>query len=202
MPIPPVRPAGAQGQLRRVLTEPAYKGETIEWRNQGRGGRIRPESEWIWLPEGTTPAIISPMLWDRAQERRATNNGADTRNKTRPYLLRGRVVCAVCRLPMRTSAERGGYGTYRCSAREKPSGPCGGKRVPAAAVEAWVWEQIATVLRDPSLIAAELQRRREEGPDQTLLADREAVQRHLATLEKQQAKLLRAFREADEAILP
>ncbi len=194
-------PRWGHGQLRRVLTEPAYKGETIEWRNQ-EGVGIRLEAEWIRLPEGTTPAIISAMLWDRAQERRVTNTGADSRNKARPYLLRGRVTCAVCGLPMRASAEHGGYGTYRCSAREKPSGPCGGKRVPAAAVETWVWEQIAAVLRDPSLIAAELQRQREEGPDQTLLADRESVQRHLATLEKQQAKLLRAFREADEAILP
>jgi site-specific DNA recombinase len=194
-------PRWGHGQVRRVLTEPAYKGETIEWRNKEKVG-IRPETEWIRLPEGTTPTIISPLLWAQAQERRVSNTGADSRNKARPYLLRSRVVCAVCRLPMRSSAERGGYGTYRCSSREKPSGPCGGKRVPAAAVETWVWEQITTVLRHPSLIAAELQRRREEGPDQILLADQESVQRHLATLEKQQAKLLRAFREADEAILP
>ena len=197
---PTREPRWGQGQIRRILTEPAYNGETIEWRNQ-EGVGIRPEAEWIRLPAGTTPAIIDPVVWARAQERRRINKGADTRNNVRPYLLRSRIVCAVCGLPMRTSPEHSDR-VYRCASREKPSGACGGKRVPAAAVETWAWEQIATYLRDPTLIAAELKRQQEEGPDQSTLADRETTQRHLAKLERQQGKLLRAFREADEAILP
>jgi site-specific DNA recombinase len=194
-------PRWGQGQVQRILAEPAYNGETIERRYQ-KGVRFRPEGEWLRLPAGTTPAIIDPERWATTQERLMTNKGADARNKARPYLLRGRIVCGVCGLPMRSNPERARYSTYRCASREKPSGACGGKRVPAAAVETWAWEQIATYLRDPSLIAAELKRQQEEGPDRSLLADREASQRHLATLDKQQAKLVRAFREADEAVLP
>jgi site-specific DNA recombinase len=128
--------------------------------------------------------------------------GEDGRNKIRPYLLRGRVICAVCDLPMRASPEKKDYRTYRCASREKPGGPCGGKRVPAPLIETGVWEQIKRILRDPAIIAAEVKRRREEGPDPALLADQEATKRRLATLEKQQAKLLRAFRETEGEALP
>jgi hypothetical protein len=37
--------------------------------------------------------------------------------------------------------------------------------VPAAALEQWTWEQVCILLRNPSLIATELKRQRQEGPD-------------------------------------
>jgi hypothetical protein len=52
------------------------------------------------------------------------------------------------------------------------------------------------------LIAAELERQRQEGPDQRLLADKDALQRLLAKLGQQQDKLLRLFRWADEEQYP
>jgi hypothetical protein len=52
------------------------------------------------------------------------------------------------------------------------------------------------------MIATELQRRLEAGPDLALVADQEAIQRRLTTLERQQVKLLRTFREADEDAVP
>jgi hypothetical protein len=61
---------------------------------------------------------------------------------------------------------------------------------------------VTTVLRNTAIIAAELERRRQEGPEPALLADRDTTQRHLATLEKQQAKLVRAFRETDATLAP
>jgi uncharacterized membrane protein YccC len=74
--------------------------------------------------------------------------------------------------------------------------------VPAAALEQWTWEQVCILLRNPSLIAAELERQRQEGPDQRLLADKDALQRSLAKLGQQQGKLLRLFRGADEEHYP
>jgi hypothetical protein len=61
---------------------------------------------------------------------------------------------------------------------------------------------VAAVLRDPSIIAAKLRKQREEGPDPALLADREAVRRQLGKIEKQQERLIRHFREADDEGLP
>ena len=77
--------------------------------------------------------------------------------------------------------------------------PCGGKLVRADDVEAWVWTQVSAILRDPSLVAAELHRRQEAGPDPTALADRDQLQRRLGTYEKQQQRLIHHFREDESA---
>jgi hypothetical protein len=164
---------------------------------------MRPEEEWIYLPPEVAPPIVSPELWQVAQERLATNMGEYTRNlnKARQYLLRGRIQCAVCHMPMYSEPDKGNR-VYRCSSRRKQCGKCGGGKVPAADVEAWVWEKIAAVLRDPSIITAEVQRRREEGPDPVLSGDLETAQRRLANIDKQQERLLRRYSEADDDSFP
>ena len=194
-------PCWGVGQIHRILRDPAYKGMTISWRYD-KVGRLKPETEWLSLPEGVTPALISADLWEAAQQHRARNTGAETRNQARPYLLRGLVVCAVCGRKMRPSPESRGRRTYRCASRETPRGPCGSTRVSAAALEQWAWTQVCAVLRNPARIVAELDRQRQQGPDQQTLADQAATQRALAKLAQQQAKLVRAFREADEEIFP
>ena len=198
---PDRRPYWGKGQIHRILREPAYKGLTISWRYD-KVGRLKPEAEWLSLPEGVTPALVDRDLWEATQKQRASNTGAETSNQARPYLLRGMVVCAVCGRKMRPSPESRGRLIYRCTSRETPSGPCGSKRVPAAALEQWTWEQVCILLRNPSFIAAELERQRQEGPDQRLLADKDALQRSLAKLGQQQDKLLRLFRGADEEQYP
>jgi len=196
-PDPTRRPHWGRGQLLRILRDPTYKGEGIGWRYT-YGGRLRAETDWIRLPSGTIPAIVPSALWEAAAMRLGTNHGEDSRNHPRPYLLRGRIVCVVCHQAMYAMAEHG-LRTYRCSSRDKTSGPCGGKRVRADDVEAWVWTQVSAILHDPSIVAAELQRRQEEGPDQTLLTDRDKLERRLSTLGKQQQRLIHHFREDDNA---
>jgi DNA invertase Pin-like site-specific DNA recombinase len=119
-----------RGTVYRILTEPAYKGETILWRYKSQGKHklhtMRPESEWLRL-DGVTPAIVTNDLWNAVQEQLPVTSGDAARNEARPYLLRGMVVCAVCGLPMRTQPERN-VRVYRCASREKPAGPCGGWR--------------------------------------------------------------------------
>jgi site-specific DNA recombinase len=59
-------PRWAGGQTRRMLREPAYKGETITWRTH-KSGYVRPQEEWIYLPEGVTPPIVPQERWEYAQ---------------------------------------------------------------------------------------------------------------------------------------
>jgi protein-tyrosine phosphatase len=65
--------------------EPAYKGLTISWRYD-KVGRLKPEAEWLSLPEGVTPALVDRDLWEATQKQRVSNTGAETRNQARPYL--------------------------------------------------------------------------------------------------------------------
>lgn len=189
------------GVIHRMVRNPAYKGETIEWRTTGHGGKRnpteKPQDEWIRLPEGTTPAIVTSELWAAVQARLESNKGDSTRNRKHFYLLRGLIRCAVCGQKMRPEPEHN-YRVYRCYSRDTPAGPCGGKRAPAEIVEAGIWEAVASRLRDPSIIAAELKRRRDEEPDVTLSSDLEAARRMLSRLEKQQAGLARRLADSPE----
>lgn len=189
------------GAVHRIVRDATYTGETVEWRHQREGNRggyvMRPESEWVRLPNGVTPAIIAPDLWRAVQDRLDSNlAAADARNAARPYLLRGLIACGVCGRPMRTSPEHGRR-VYRCSSRETPAGACGGSRVPADLVEAWTWERVEAVLRRPEIIAAEVERQRSAGPDATLAADHAATARLLAKLDAQQARLVRRLADVD-----
>ena len=196
-------PRWGHGAVHRILRESAYKGEAVAWRYQraGKGGSYlrRPEAEWVRLPENTTPAIVSPELWQAVQGRldTAVAAAAVTRNAARPYLLRGLIVCAVCGKAMRSSPEKGRR-VYRCSSRETHAGACGGKRVPAEAIEAWLWSEVETILGDESIIAGEVERQRLAGPDASLAADRDAAARLLAKLDRQQERNVRRLAEAGE----
>jgi site-specific DNA recombinase len=187
--------------LYRILSEPAYRGHTILWRREARGKgkqwRFRNESEWIHLPEGTTPPIVTPATWEAAQSRLATTTATTTRNVSRPYLLRGMIYCSVCGCRMSPQPEHERT-VYRCSSRDRLGAACGAKRVNGAAVEAWAWEQLEAILRNPSIIIAEVERRRTHGPDATLIATRETAARMLAKLERQRERLVRRYAEADD----
>lgn len=187
------------GTIRCIIRDPAYKGETLAWRVPG--------ADPIRLPEGTTPPIVSPEVWQEAQHRLDINKGEATRNRARPYLLRGLIRCVVCGSRMCTSvanySERSRkFGYYRCASYDTPAGVCGAKLVRADHIEAWVWEYVCSVLRDPKLITDELERRQANGPDPALTASLESAQRHLAKIERQQQKAVHAFTALDDKQYP
>jgi site-specific DNA recombinase len=191
------------GTIHRMLIDPMYKGETyaFRWKGRKRGtsnhSSIRPRDQWIALPANVTPAIVSRELWDAAQIRLETNRGEAARNVSRPYLLRGLMICAVCGRKLRPSRERARY-VYRCASRETPAGPCGARRVPGDEVEQWAWDEVCTVLRDPAVITREREQARRRGNDAGLTASLETARRRLAKVEQGQARLMERFRRSDD----
>ncbi len=192
------------GTLGRIIRQSAYVGEAYAWRykvrrDKGRavGGTPRPREEWIRLPDHTTPAIITPDLWNVVQQRLDTNRGEWTRNmsKARQYLLRGLIVCAACGRPMYPEPNRD-IRVYRCSSRRSPEGKCGGSSVIANWIEVQVWEKIANILKNPQIIADEVRRRQNEGPDPVMSSDLATARRKIAKIEKQQAGLGARLRDA------
>ncbi len=191
-------PRWGSGVIYRILAEPAYKGETNAWRWRS-GGRnktpqLRSQDEWIEMPVGTTPPIVSPSDWRAVQDRLSTQRGAQTRNEVRQYLLRGMLVCGTCGRPMRSCPERN-VRVYRCSSRER--GPaCGGKRVPAEPVESWVWEEVRRLLNQPDIIARETTRLLESETVGRLTSERVSIERRIKKIEGQQQALMRELRES------
>jgi site-specific DNA recombinase len=134
--------------VRNMLLNPGYKGETVQWvrRCVKRRMEPRPESEHVRLPEGVTPALVTPDVWQRAQERLAANKGEEGRNRSLPHLLRGHIVCANCGsrmypMPIGRRGKRLRY--YRCSSYiRRFAQPCGASMVRAERCEAWVWDEV------------------------------------------------------------
>jgi site-specific DNA recombinase len=184
----------------RILTDPAYKGETYALRFDGRA-KPRPRDEWVALPHGVTPAIVSAELWEAAQARLATNEGAATRNRARPYLLRAFMVCGVCGQKMYSSAESKGRRSYRCRSRDTVTGARGAARVPGPDVERWVWDEVSAILHDPSIIAREVERARQAGDDPGLASSLMAARRRLAKIERDQERLAVGFRTRTGRVL-
>jgi site-specific DNA recombinase len=189
-----------QTSVRVILRESAYKGEAEAWRwtRTNRQITARPESERVKLSEDVVPAIVSRELWEAAQVRLQANRADWTRNQKRPDLLRGHIFCAICGRRMTGEMEHGKRWVYRCSSRFSPHGACGGKRIPAAPCEDFVWERVSAILNEPQIITAELKRLQDEGPDAQLQADLESAKRELARIEKGQQRLISRFRQATE----
>jgi site-specific DNA recombinase len=191
--------------VRRIAREATYKGEGRSWRYKqlGRNGImvLRPAEEQVVLPENVSPAIVSPDLWQSAQQRLDTNRGESTRNQTRPYLLRGHIFCGKCGLRMVSSSNHG-RGIYRCSSVYNSGKACGSSGVPADKCESWAWEEIANDMRDPERIAIELKRRENRGPNLQLTADLEAANHHLEQINRKIQRYVRRFGDADEDLLP
>jgi site-specific DNA recombinase len=199
----------------RIVRNPVYKGEATIWQWKSQplppdrrlpSGRIsksqrsyrlvaRPPEEQVRLPEGVVPAIVSAEVWQDAQDAVQRQCGDHTRNEHLPYLLRGRIAC--------TQEGCDGRKMWASWRRRAGRNPASGKvrmyrcrhSVDAANIEAWAWGKVGEVLRHPEVIAAEIERRGEEGDDPVLGADLETARRELAKCERAQAQLVRRHTE-------
>ncbi|HXG68125.1 MAG TPA: zinc ribbon domain-containing protein, partial [Blastocatellia bacterium] len=185
----------------------AYKGETVQWVHVGKRNGRKPDeqaAQSITLPPGVTPAIVTPELWQRANERLTANKGDKKRNESRPYLLRGHMTCARCGLRMYpTPKHKKGvvFRYYGCSSRSLMNIPaCGALLVRAEPCEEFVWQEVVKYLQNPDLIAAELKRAQKQGVDSQLLADKRAAESALERNEQGQQRLVKRLRYADDML--
>ena len=198
--------------VRGILHSPSYAGIAYSGRTRpiparrrksallpvGRGESIRSTSpdEWIAV---SVPAIIDQEMFDTAQSRLETNqNMARRNNKSHNYLLRGLVSCGQCRLTS-TGRYQGRYHYYTCRGRSDVHRAAKGERctaryAPAQALDELVWQDLCHIVAQPGLITHELERAQAgEWLPQALQAKRNTVRQALASLERQQARLLEVY---------
>ena len=192
--------------VRNIIRNPSYKGETVQWlrRSVKKQMVARPESEHVRLPSGITPGVVTPEVWQRAQERLSLNKGEAKRNILLPYLLRGHIQCDKCGarmypMPIGTRANYRRY--YRCSSYVRRFAQrCGASVVPADSCEEWAWSKIKGYLQEPELIAKEIERVQSEGIDSQLLKDRVTMQNALERHDKGTQRLVKRLRDDDEEL--
>ncbi len=140
---------------RRRITRRVRLAGRLPVRDQAR--RDRPREEWVEIP---VPALVSEETFAWAQAQLAQNTRFARRRTKRPTLLQGLLVCAQC-----------GYavcrrrGVYRCWGREgheHANGPvCTASVTRQDQLDALVWREVIRLLEDPTLVEAELARRRD-----------------------------------------
>jgi site-specific DNA recombinase len=157
-----------------------------------RQARINPPASWITkdVPE---LAIVSPELWQAAQDRRAELGRTNPRHHRRPkHLLSGLLTCGCCDGPMIVRNRRGQVTYFGCSTRINRGG-CGNARsVTSAEVESRVLIALRRHLLEPDVIAEAVEAYRTErqrlGREAT--RSRSTIERELAEIGRKITRLV------------
>ena len=183
--------------VRRILGNRAYTGVQFYGENQYRkvsGGKRKvtanPSSEIIRI-EGFTPAIISVEVYELAQERMESRQ-AVVKESGRQYLLTGFVRCMFCGGRVVGACLSGKYRYYRCRATTPTStqaATCDARYIPADELEEWVYERLSEIVRDPDILAAELEGHLLEGVGDTS-GEIASLKREIRDLAQQQGRLM------------
>ncbi len=150
------------------------------------------------------PTIIAQETFNLAQNRLDQNKQMARRNnRTYDYLLRGLVSCAQCQLACTGRSCRPGYAYYLCRGRTDALRLAKGERciaryAPAEQLDELVWADLCHLLTDPTCITHELGPRGHpahagEWLPQALQARRQTLQKSIAQLDRQQARLLEVY---------
>jgi site-specific DNA recombinase len=204
-----------------MLRNPAYAGKACFGKTEraerqriikpfrARGGHVKqdgcnrekPREEWIEIP---VPAIVTPETFDIAQERLKSNKLHSQRNTKVETLLQGMTVCSECgyslyRTYTETSAKKRIY-YYRCfgsdAYRFEGVRKCDCKPVRQDYLDEVVWKQLVVLLRDPTLIQREIEKRVEETRKTSpLLVQKAAIEKQRVKLSQSMDKLLDAYQE-------
>ena len=206
IPSPSGKQYWAPSVLRDLLRRTVYSGTATAYQTQQErlpnGSHLRrrrtPE-EQVTLP-GIAPAIVTPEEHAAVLARLDTNKATATRNNRDPEatLLRaGFIHCGHCgnRLTTTRHPERGA--SYRCDWGTAHRHNCPRPTILAHMIDPIVWEQVATVLRQPTIIAREVELRREDG---SFARDLAAVERMIEAVTDKQGRIAKRVAAIDDDV--
>jgi len=151
----------------------------------------KPREEWIEIP---VPPLITNETFELAQERLKKNKLHSQRNTVEVTLLQGMLVCSECgyslyRTSTRTSKRKLYY--YRClgsdNYRYVNGRKCNCRPLRQDYLDEIVWQKIVELLKDPTLVQKEIDRRVQETKRISPVINQKSV------LLKQKSKLLKAM---------
>lgn len=196
-------PLWHQKTVREMLSDSEYKGEAVVWRLQtvgiGTEAKIvkRDASEHIRMPDGTVEPIISPEIWEMAQQVTAQYRPrADAQIEKAPALIGGMAFCGYCKERM----YRKGRGTskhplsYKCNANshriQSDIPRCNGRSLVATQAEATVWKFVKRILTKPDVIKRAIQNQSLVDPTQRIAEDMDSVKTQIDKITKEEARYI------------
>ena len=148
------------------------------------------------------PIIVSPTLWEAAQEAIRNNLRFAKRNAKREYLLRGLIRCGFCGKRFQGGTIKVNKQYYTCGGclnhnRVIFGTTCHSRRLPVAWIEALVWEELkGWILNHHDLEAIMTEALQEQEQKRQEWADSLArVKRDLGQTETQRGRILTLYRK-------
>ena len=199
-PRPTATAAWRQSTVHQILKEPIYAGRLVGWRyevvrDRARGirtSRIRPPEQHVELPADVAPPLVDAAAFEAVQVRLSLNQERATRNNWHPEssLLRGGYArCGYCGASM--AAHQNGpnrrYMIYECHRAKASRQICPGVTISVPVLDQAAWARAEALMKNPAIIAAELERLRGDDPT---AADLDAVDQRLAGVARQQRNLV------------
>lgn len=137
------------GSVHFILKNETYVGVWRFGKRGGMRGEIRNRIEETI--QVSVPAIISPSLWQAAQERLAANKRNAPRHSKHPFLLRGLIRCNCGGAMFGAFDKRRGYFWYTCGLRiirfrGIDPNQCREKSVRGDWLEYYVWDYLCSVI--------------------------------------------------------
>jgi len=196
-----IRPRRAQTwaktSIRRILSDPFYKGEAFFNRRRREGTRLvlRPAHEWIPV---RVPAIVPGDLWQQAQAQLRANAAhlAGRPGRRYAYLLRGLIRCGRCGRAYNGQMHHG-TPIYRCSGARRPVAGlrCRNRRLVAGTLEKQIWMAVADAIKHPGRLRAGAGDLRLGDRTVAIQSEVAALRSELSNLDRQEQRLLDLYLE-------
>jgi site-specific DNA recombinase len=208
--------------VRKLLTNPAYKGEAIfgKTRVGERRPRLRPTRGQPEQPRNNTsrylgakedqivipvPAIVSAELFDAVAEQLAENRAHYRQQEQSPgYLLQGLLVCGSCGygwygkgITRFTKNDRAPYPYYRCmgmdASRLGGTKICKLKPIRLDRLDAAVWADVCQLLENPKALRGEFERRLRGDEEPNI--DLEQIRKQIKSVQRGISRLIDGYEE-------
>jgi site-specific DNA recombinase len=184
-----------------MINNPVYAGRPVAFRwtrTRGAAIKLRPVEAQIPLDPSVAPALVDEATALAARAVIANGKIEASRNNRDPEatLLRAGIArCGYCRrnliahnLPGRTQ--------YQCSQRGTGR-TCPPFAIEAHVLDAAVWAKVSEVILRPEIVAAEVDRHRQDGG---LDRDAAALAKHVAAIAGKQARLAKAIAAVEDDV--
>ena len=208
--------------VRKLLTNPAYKGEAIFGKSRvgERRPRLRPRRGQPEQGRATSsrypgavedqfiipvPALVSPELFNAVAEQIAENRRKHRQQVRSPgYLLQGLLVCGACGygwygkgMLRFTKNDRAPYPYYRCigmdAFRFSGTRVCSDRPLRLDRLDAAVWADVCTVLQNPQALHQEFERRLCSAREPDINLDR--LHKQIKSVQRSISRLIDAYED-------
>ena len=201
----------------RLARNRVYKGEAFAWtyigvKRQGNKylSKQRPVEEHVKLPDGVVPAIVSPDVWELAQDCITPWIHVEPNPEQGPYLLHGMVFCGKCeneRGKLRSMhplwRHKSGNNPaspkikwYKCTSYSTPLGSCGAPAFLAERLDTEVWARVCETMNRSDLVERAIEKVQQTEADRNLQEDIEKAKRNIARLESKQQEYMLRYTES------